>query len=126
MDVAYRVVSTRWYRSKFLRWWKQYRESLDFYTGGWVAESNDCDDYAYRFRQSLRDSNALRPVKPQSSVAVGVAVVQMRYAAMGVPAGGLHACNLVRFDTGWVVVEPQNEGQTVLGAYSNPFVRVEF
>lgn len=126
VDVSYRVVSRRWYKNKFLPWWKQYREGFDFYTGGWTRESNDCDDYAYRYRQALRDSNALRPGKTHSSVAVAVVVVRMRFPAMGVESGGLHACNLLRLDSGWVVVEPQNNLETGIAHYGNPFVRAEF
>jgi hypothetical protein len=126
VDSLYRVVSDKWYKKKFLPWWWQYREGFDFYAQGWTAESNDCDDYAYRFRQSLRDSNALRPLKVRSSVAVAVAIVRMRYASMGIPAGGLHACNLLRTEAGWFVVEPQNSQMVPLSAYPNPFVRAEF
>jgi hypothetical protein len=127
VDSFYRVVPGKWYVKKFLPWWWEYRKAFDFYSGGWTAEVNDCDDYAYRFRQALRDSNALRPKKGRCSVAVGVAVVRMRYSSMGVESGGLHACNLLCLDKeGWVVVEPQNSQQVRLSAYPNSFVRAEF
>lgn len=126
VDVSYRIVPEKWYRKKFLPWWGNSREAFEFYAGKWKEESNDCDDYAYRFRQALRDSNALRPVSPPSSAAAGVAIVRMRVSAMGVSSGGLHACNLIRVERGWVVVEPQNGAEILLSAYPNPFVRAEF
>ena len=115
LDSKYRYVDFFLYK-KFNNWF----EKLKFENGILPidqGESHDCDNFAMLYKSlfSISSYKSNDKVEP----AVGLVIVDQAKEFGGIPAGGLHALNIVFTTQGWYIFEPQTGEHILLEQYPN-------
>ena len=102
------------YFNKFNKWFQAELSKIEIPDDG---EAFDCEDYALLYKSlfgmaAFKESNLRQ-------IAVGVIIVDQKKEALGIPAVGSHALNIILTDKGWIVYEPQTNKSCKLSAYPN-------
>ena len=103
------ILFNKWYRSKIKR--------LNPPKNG---ENFDCEDFALLYKSLF--SLAFLNEKRERQGLVGVIVVNQRNKALGIPATGAHALNIILTEKGWWVYEPQTGEFCKLSRYPNKII----
>lgn len=105
------------YFNKFNKWFQGELSKIEIPDEG---ESFDCEDYALLYK-SLLGMASLKQSKLRQ-ISVGVIIVDQKKKALGIPAIGSHALNIVLTDKGWIVYDPQTDKSCKLKDYPNKII----
>ena len=105
---------THSYFEEYTKWFLNVKTNL---LNGSTPESFDCDNFSLLYKSLL--STAVYKNNKDKEILVGVIMVRQKHPMLGIPAGVLHALNIVKTDMGWFVVEPQTGEFINLKDYPN-------